>query len=356
MTENTLTSVTNDELRCPPDKGLSGTAISVTRNTKPVRISTGRVIGIFLGIAVIGSVIPRLVGSPLLLTLLTQAIISALLATSIGFLIRQNGLVSFGHAAFFGLAGYLVALSMTHKLASIELTIMAAILLPVLLAFVMGLVFLRLNGVAFSMLTLAVAQAFYEIFLRWRALANGEDGISVQLPGTIFGADVAIFQNPQSMFLICWIALMGVLMALWFLTRSHFGTLTLAIRENEERVRFIGYATNIPRAVVYGISAAIGALGGVLFSLYNGFLTPDTLHWSLSGETLVIAIIGGTRYVWGPALGAVVFFFLKGSLGDVTEHWQGILGVLLILVVVLIPNGLSSVVTMIKQRLGGQTQ
>ena len=268
MTENTLTSVKNDELRCPPDKGLSGTAISVTRNTKPVRISTGRVIGIFLGIAVIGSVIPRLVGSPLLLTLLTQAIISALLATSIGFLIRQNGLVSFGHAAFFGLAGYLVALSMNHKLASIELTIMAAILLPVLLAFVMGLVFLRLNGVAFSMLTLAVAQAFYEIFLRWRALANGEDGISVQLPGTIFGADVAIFQNPQSMFLICWIALMGVLMALWFLTRSHFGTLTLAIRENEERVRFIGYATNIPRAVVYGISAAIGALGGVLFSLY----------------------------------------------------------------------------------------
>ena len=312
-------------------------------------------IAIFVGIAVFGSVIPRLVGSPLLLTLLTQAVISAVLATSVGFLVRQNGLVSFGHAVFFGLAGYLVALSMAHQVASIELTILAAIVLPVLLAFVMGWLFLRLAGVAFSMLTLAVAQAFHEIFLRWRELANGEDGMRVQLPTSIFGADVSIFQNPQSMFLVCWIALMAVLLALSFLARSDFGTLTLAIKENEERVRFIGYATNVPRAVVYAISAAVGALGGVLFSLYNGFVTPEMLHWSLSGEILVIAIIGGTRYVWGPALGAVVFFFLKGSLGDVTEHWQATLGTLLILVVVLMPNGLSSVVTMLKQRRGGQT-
>lgn len=356
MTESASSSVADHGLQSVLAEGRGAAAISTKGTSNPARMSTWKAVGVFLGIAVIGAVIPRLVGSPLLLTLLTQAVISALLATSVGFLVRQNGLVSFGHAVFYGLAGYIVALLMAHQVASIELTIVAAIFLPALLAFVLGLLFLRLNGVAFSMLTLAVAQAFYEIFLRWRELANGEDGMRVQLPDTLFGVHVTIFQNPQSMFLVCWIALVAVLLALWFLTRSHFGTLTLAIRENEERVRFIGYATSVPRALVYAISAAIGALSGVLFSLYSGFLTPDTLHWSLSGEILVIAIIGGTRYVWGPALGAVVFFFLKGSLGDVTEHWQAILGALLILVVVLMPNGLSSVVNIVKQRLGGQTQ
>jgi branched-chain amino acid transport system permease protein len=317
---------------------------------------TWGVLGVFVALTAMGSVVPTLVDSPLLLTLLTQAVISALLATSVGFLVRQNGLVSFGHAAFFGLAGYMVALSMAHQLASIELTLVAAIVLPALLAFVLGMLFLRLAGIAFSMLTLAVAEAFHEIFLRWRELANGEDGIRVQVPTTIFGADATIFQNPQSMFIVCWVVLMVVLLALWVLTHSNFGTLTLAIRENEERVRFIGYATNIPRAVVYAISAAIGALSGVLFALYNGFVTPELLHWSLSGEILVIAIIGGTRHVWGPALGAVLFFFLKGSLGDVTEHWQAIMGTLLILVVVLMPGGLSSIGAIVKQRLGRQTQ
>lgn len=350
MTEGASSSVADDGRPAVPAPAHGGGEAATAR------ISTWKAVGVFLAIAVVGSVIPRLVGSALLLTLLTQAVMSAVLATSVGFLVRQNGLVSFGHAVFYGLAAYMVALFMAHQVASIELTIVAAIFLPSLLAFVMGLLFLRLNGVAFSMLTLAVAQAFYEIFLRWRELANGEDGMRVQVPGTIFGVDVTIFQNPQSMFLVCWFVLIAVLLTLWFLTRSHFGTLTLAIRENEERVRFIGYATNVPRAVVYAISAAIGALAGVLFSLYNGFVTPETLHWSLSGEILVIAIIGGTRYVWGPALGAVVFFFLKGSLGDVTEHWQAILGALLILVVVLMPNGLSSVVTILKQRLGGQAQ
>jgi len=356
MTASKLSSVAAEL----PQSGVSDLqGKSVVSTIASVRRATGitwRVPGIFVALAIAGSLAPMLLDSPLVLTLLTQAVISAVLATSVGFLVRQNGLVSFGHAAFYGLAGYLVALSMAHQVASIELSIIAAIVLPALLAFVLGLLFLRLAGVAFSMLTLAVAQAFHEIFLRWRELANGEDGMRVQLPGTIFGADVTIFQNPQSMFIVCWIALIVVLLSLWILTRSHFGTLTLAIRENEERVRFIGYATNTPRALVYAISAAIGALSGVLFALYNGFVTPEVLHWGLSGEILVMAIIGGTRQVWGPALGAVLFFFLKGALGDVTEHWPAIMGTLLILVVVSMPGGLSSIVRIVKQRLGGQSQ
>ncbi|MFL5280203.1 MAG: ABC transporter permease subunit, partial [Rhodopila sp.] len=108
------------------------------------------------------------------------------------------------------------------------------------------------------------------------------------------------------MFMVCWIVLMLVLLGLSILVASPFGTLTLAIRENEERARFIGYHTILPRAIIYAISAAITALAGVLFILYNGFVTPNALYWSLSGEALVMAVIGGTNAVWGPALGALL--------------------------------------------------
>jgi branched-chain amino acid transport system permease protein len=163
----------------------------------------------------------------------------------------------------------------------------------------------------------------------------------VNLPDHLFGVDVAVFQQPASMFLICWAMLMLLLLGLWLLSRSAFGTLTVAIRENEERARFIGYQTMLPRALIYAISAAIGALGGVLFALYNGFISPDALYWSLSGEALVMAVIGGTRNIWGPALGAVIFFLLKDAAGDLTEHWQAIIGGALIVVTVLLPGGVS---------------
>lgn len=292
-------------------------------------------------VAVCGAVIPTLIGSPLVLTLLTQAIIDAMLATGVGVLLRQNGLVSFGHAAFFGMAGYMVALFLRGHGMAAELVILAAIGLPVLFAFLLGLALLRLSGTAFSMLTLAVAQALYQLVLKWRALANGDDGIQVLLPPRLFGLDISIFQQPGSMFLICWAALVLLLLGLWVMDRSPFGLLTLAIRENEERARFLGYETMLPRALVYSISAGIGALAGVLFALYNGFMSPDALYWSLSGEALVMAVIGGTRVIWGPALGAVIFFLLKDAAGDMTEHWQAAIGGTLIVVTVLVPGGVS---------------
>ena len=307
---------------------------------------------VLLAIAIAGGVLPTLVGSALLLTLLTQAVINAILASGVGFLVRQNGLVSFGHAGFFGLGAYIVALSATYHVMPIGLALALAILAPALLAFLLGLAILRLVGVAFSMLTLAVAQAFYELVLHWRELANGDDGIAAELPPRILGLDLSLFQQPGTMFLICWAMLILMLLGLRLLVESPFGTLTLAIRENEERARFIGFETIVPRAIVYAISAAIAALAGVLFTLYNGFVTPNVLYWSLSGEALVMAVIGGTRAVWGPALGAVIFFLFKNAAGDLTEHWPAIIGGTLIVVTVLLPRGASGSVAMLLERLG----
>ncbi len=302
--------------------------------------------------AAAGALLPGLVGSTLLMTLLTQAVINAMLATGVGFMVRQNGMVSFGHAGFFGLAAYIVALCTTNHVVTAEFAVLLAVALPMLLAFLLGLAILRIAGVAFSMLTLAVAQSFYELMLRWRELANGDDGMAAELPPRLFGAGIAVFQTPESMFLVCWAALMVVLAGLWLLSRSHFGTLTIAIRENEERARFIGYETLLPRALVYALSAGIAALAGVMFALYNAFVTPDVLYWSLSGEALVMAVIGGTKAIWGPALGAVIFFLFKDVAGDLTEHWPAIIGGTLIVVTVLLPRGASGSLLALVERLG----
>ncbi len=289
---------------------------------------------------VAGAVGSLLIQSNLLMTLMTQAVISAILATGVGFLIRQNGAVSFGHAAFYGLACYSIALSPKLGLTSPEAAIVLALLLPPALAFLLGLVIVRIPGVAFSMLTLAVGQAFYEFAMKARHATGGEDGLAVNLPSTIFGVATNWFQRPQSMFVICWIVLVVTVFGLSVLVRQPFGRLTAAIRENEERARFIGYETVFPRALVFALSAFVVAVAGVLFTLYNTFVSPDVLHWTLSGSALIMAIIGGPKLIWGPALGAIILFFAKDIAGNVTEHWQGIIGLILIVVTVMLPIGI----------------
>ena len=165
--------------------------------------------------------------------------------------------------------------------------------------------------------------------------------MSVRLPSRLFGLDIGIFQQPSSMFVVCWIALVLVVAVLWLISRSHFGTAHRRHPRERGAGRYIGYETVLPRALIYAISAAVGALAGVLFVLYNTFVTPGSLHWSLSGEALVMAVIGGARAVWGPALGSVIFFLLKDAAGDLTEHWPAIIGVILIIVTVMLPNGVS---------------
>lgn len=289
----------------------------------------------------LGPLAPSLVASTLLMTLLAQAVISAIFATSIGLLIRQSGLISFGHAAFYGLAAYLLGLFVKHDILAAHWAILAALLLPTLVALLLGLVIVRIPGVAFSMITLAVGQVVYEIFFKWRALANGDDGLAIRFPAEILGISTRLLQKPQTMFMIAWTVLVLVIALLYLLSRSHFGQLTEAIRDNEERARFIGYKTVWPRALVYALSAFIASLAGVLFALYNAFVSPEALHWTLSGAGLVMAIIGGARLLIGPALGALVLFLIKDLMGDITEHWQGFVGLILIAVTLWMPVGIA---------------
>lgn len=311
--------------------------VSVRRTV--ASISAFVVLGVVVAVA--GFALPWLGLPRNVLSLLTSASMTAILATGVGFLVRQAGMSSFGHAAFYGGAAYVVVLMSVYTGLPGEAVVLLAPIIVTIAAFLLSFILLRTQGVAFSMLSLAVAQALYELMMRWRDLANGEDGLRMRLPREIFGLKLSFFQKADSMFLVSWTALIIIVVALVLLSRSHFGMLTMAIKNNEERARFIGYRTLLPRAIIIALSGFIAAIGGTLFALYNGYVTPGLLHWSLSGEALIIAIIGGTRSVWGPPLGAFLFVVLRDFAGNYTTHWQSIVGLVLIAVVLLVPRGLS---------------
>lgn len=286
-----------------------------------------------------GMAVPMMVASSLLLSLALQAIIEAIFATSVGILIKQNGRISFGQAGFYGAAAYIAALIVERDLASPELAIVLALVIPTALAFVLGLLIVKIPGIAFAMVTLAIGQALYEVAYKWRPITNGDDGLAFSLPDTVFFLDSDIFLSPGSMFVVCWCVFVLVLFGYAWLSRSPFGQLTEAIRDNPERAQFIGYSITLPRALIYAFAAFVAACAGVLFSLYNGFVSPSIAHWSFSGAGLIMAIIGGPRLIWGPALGAIVYFWIKEVAGDYSDAWPAFVGAILIAVTLLIPSG-----------------
>lgn len=288
-----------------------------------------------------GAAIASFVSSGTLLSLLTQAVIYAVFASGVGLLLRQNGMVSFGHALFFGSSGYCLGILLQLKLMPAEAAILVTLAGLALAAFVIGLVIVRVPGVAFGMLTLAIGQMAFLTASRSRGLTGGADGMNIDWPSTLFGVAQSQLLKPGNMFLLCWVTLVVVLLALTLLLRSRFGSITEAVRDNEERARFIGIRTLVPRAAVYALSGVVTGLAGLLSALNTGFVSPENLHWSLSGVALMMVVVGGPKALWGPALGAIVYFLFKDILGDLANHWMAIFGVALITVIVFSPTGLA---------------
>ena len=303
---------------------------------KQISISTATALAI-------GAVVATAVASGTVLSLLTQAIIYAVFAIGVGLLLRQNGMVSFGHALFFGCSGYAVGIILQMQLMSAELAIIATLAGLLIVAFAMGLVMVRVPGVAFGMLTLAVGQMFFLTASRSRGLTGGADGMNIEWPNSLFGVSMSVLTKPSSMFLLCWTTLVVVLLLLSLLLHTRFGGITEAVRDNEERARFVGIRTLLPRAAVYALSALVTGVAGLLSALNTGFVSPENLHWSLSGVALMMVVVGGYKALWGPALGAVMYFLAKDILGDFASHWMAIFGVALITVIVFSPTGIAGI-------------
>jgi branched-chain amino acid transport system permease protein len=276
-------------------------------------------------------------GQEFYIGVISRLMIFALVATSLNLILGFGGMVSLGHAAYFGAGAYTVGILMQHGVISAWISWPVAVLVGAVLALFIGLVSLRTKGVYFIMITLAFAQMIYYIFVGLKAY-GGEDGMSIARRSEI-GIDLA------SDITFYYVVLALISISLFFVYRlinSHFGRVVQAVRENETRMQAIGYPVFRYKLVCFVIAGALASLAGALLANQNLMVSPSLVHWTQSGSLMVMVILGGSGYFFGGVLGAVVMLMLEEILSGYTMHWQLILGCILLGVVLLLPNGLAS--------------
>ncbi|WP_397473435.1 branched-chain amino acid ABC transporter permease [Pusillimonas sp.] len=267
----------------------------------------------------------------------SRLIIFALVASSLNLILGFGGMVSLGHAAYFGAGAYVVAILMYHDLASAWLSWPAAVLLGAALAFLIGLVCLRTKGVYFIMITLAFAQMTYYIFVSLRSY-GGDDGLALMQRSTL-GVDLS---SDTVFYYVCLALTALVLFFMHRLINARFGRVLQGIRENETRMQAIGYPVFRYKLAAFVIAGAIAALAGALFANQNYMASPSQLHWMQSGTLMVMVLVGGLGYFFGGVIGAVTLLLLEEILMAYTTHWAFYLGFILLAIVLFLPNGLAS--------------
>ena len=297
---------------------------------------------IFGGIAALFPLVMNLLDQGFYIGLATRILIYAMAAASLNFVLGYGGMVSFGHAAFFGAGAYVVGILSVEGIRNLWIAWPAAIVIAALAALVVGAISLRTRGVYFIMITLAFAQMTYYVFVSMKAY-GGDDGISLPGRSTGLGLDL---RNEYVWYYLVLAELAGVLYLLHRLIHSRFGRVIEAIRENETRATAIGYPVYRYQLLCFVISGAIAGLAGALIANQSGYVGPALLHWVQSGTLMVMVILGGVGRFWGGAVGAVVLLTLEelfsGSplLGPYALHWQLPVGVILLAVVLFAPQGI----------------
>ena len=292
-------------------------------------------------------------GEPFYVTLATRIVILALAATGLNIALGLGGMVSFGHAAFFGLGGYVAGILATHAFngetvlfglpgtTSMPVIWLVAVVVCGIVALPIGAISLRTSGVYFIMITLAFAQMIYYFAVSWPDY-GGEDGLSLYGRNSFPGLNTA---QPLSYFLICFTVLMLAVGLFYRLRGSRFGAALEAARQNETRLAAVGIAPFNIKLAAFVVSAMVTGLAGALFADLNRFVSPSMLSWQMSGELIGLIILGGKGRLFGPIAGAMVYVLFEYALGGITERWQLFLGLILLGVVLFARTGLLGLVT-----------
>lgn len=286
-----------------------------------------------------------------LLSLATRVLIYGLAASSLNLILGYGGMVSLGHAAFMGIGGYTVGILAFHSYE--KSTVLSwpllvngsengllvwplAMLLAALFGLVTGAVCLRTRGMHFIMITLAFAQMVFFFFTSLDTY-GGSDGISMYNRNQLAGLDL---NSDRTFYYLCLAVLLGFLYLIHRLINARFGRVLVGSRENEQRLQVLGFATFGYRLVSYCLAAGAAGLAGALLVNQGEYVSPGLIHWTRSGEIMVMVLLGGMGTLVGPVLGAAALLFLEEYLAMFTEHWMVILGPILILVVLFARGGL----------------
>jgi len=276
----------------------------------------------------------------------SRVLVMALAAMSLNFLLGFTGVLSFGHAAYFGLGVYGAGLTIKYLVPNTLIGMAVGVIAGTIAAAVIGMLIVRLRGIYFAMVTIAFGQVFYFIAFRWNTVTGGDDGLSGwrRVPIDLGFAKVDILGNDRAFyyFVLIFFAVAAAIMAA--LLRSPFGRTLLAIRENERRARFLGIPVDRHIWLSWLISCLFVSLAGTLYALLNNFADPHDLRWDQSGDFVIMAVLGGMRAFWGPLIGAAIFVVLQDYVSSQTASWMSFIGLFFVLVVLFFPRGVLGVV------------
>ena len=305
-------------------------------------------LGILLAAAVALPWVAEAAGQPATIGLATRILCLGIAAASLNLILGHGGMVSFGHAAYYGLGAYTVGILWEHfRLGEplwglipgtnqLLITLPVSVLVSGVVAAAIGALSLRTTGVQFIMITLAFAQMLFFLFVGLKAY-GGDDGLLIRRRNIVPGLDL---REQDQLYWLCLGLLVAWLTLQWRIVGSRFGRVLEGIRQNERRMAAIGIATYRYKLAAFTIAGMGCGLAGALTANYLRFVSPDLMAWQKSGEIMVMVILGGVGTVLGPVIGAAALVGLEYALGGVTEHWQFFLGPILLAVVLFAPGGI----------------
>ncbi|SHK40338.1 amino acid/amide ABC transporter membrane protein 2, HAAT family [Marinobacter antarcticus] len=299
-----------------------------------------RILWALLALVIAGLIAVPWIASYFYVFIFTEILILGLFAASFNLIFGYTGMLSFGHAAFFGIGSYAMALVLIHLELPFVVSLLVSMGVSALLALVIGFFCVRLNEVYFAMLTLAFGMMVFAIAYQWRSVTNGSDGLAGFSLGS-FGLGLDLTLGNPAVYYHVVLAIVAIASAvLYLICRSSFGMILRAIRQNPERVSFAGLNVRTYRLAAFVIAGSFAGLAGGLIAPFLRVASPELLHWSMSAEPILMAILGGTGYFLGPFIGAAVFVLLETWITSFTESWMLVLGIILALMVIFFRKGL----------------
>jgi len=301
---------------------------------------SARAITLAAGVLLLAAVPPlaSFAGEPYYIDLVRRVMIFAVAAASLNLILGYGGLVSFGHAAYLGVGGYAVGIFAFYGVHNGWLQWATAIVASALVALVIGAISVRTRGIYFIMITLAFTQMLYFLGVSLEEY-GGDDGMRLKVKSQFSG--LIDLDDPVSFYYLVFAILLAVIYLVHRLVRSRFGLVLRAAKSNEARSRAIGFSPYPYQLVAFVISGALCGLAGALLANHTAYITPAFMDWTRSGEIMFMVILGGMGTAPGPALGAFALLVLEDVLAGWTEHWQVILGPLLVLSVLFFRRGLA---------------
>jgi len=306
-------------------------------------------------LVVVAALFVPFVGSRFYTFVATDVAILALFAVSLNLLLGYTGLVSFGHAAYFGIGAYTTGILMKKLAVPFLVAFPAAGVVAALFALVFGFFCVRLTKIYFAMLTLAFAQIVWAICFKWNDVTGGEQGMpEIPYPDLAWMEKLPLVNTLRTSDHFYLVTVVLVATCLWLLRRvvgSPFGRILTTIRENPERAEFIGVNVRRYELVAFVIAGAFAGLAGGLFGIFNRGVFPDFAYWPKSSEVLIMTILGGMGHFYGPAVGALVLLVLNQQITSYTQYWPFILGSILIVLLFVFPGGIVGALDTARHRL-----